>query len=387
MKKPLERYHDLLNAGDLRPDAAQEQAMQLLGCLEQKLDHWQPTKRGGLISLFRRKTIQAPKGLYLWGGVGRGKSLLMDLFFNNTAFQPKRRVHFHEFMLDAHDAIAQWRNMPQATRRKQTEYIKSAGDDPIPPVARKIASQARLLCFDEFQVSDIADAMILGRLFQALLENGVVIVATSNRIPNDLYRDGLNRQLFLPFIDLLQSSLEIFELRAERDYRLERLAGAPVYHYPLGSISEGAMENAWIRLMAGATPKAETVIVNTRVVTVTKAARGAARFTFGQLCTSALGAADYLALARRYSTLFIDDIPIMTPEHRNEAKRFVTLIDSLYEHCGKLVCSADAPPDQLYRVGDGSFEFERTVSRLMEMQSQDWLSREHCSEKLTPRYN
>jgi len=378
MTCPYERYKQLIETSELTPDTAQNEAMVHLNNLCLQLTS--PAKR----SFWQKLTGQAepitPKGLYFWGGVGRGKTLLMDLFFNNTAFNPKSRVHFHEFMLDTHDAITNWRNLSSKQQRKQKEFIKGVGDDPIPPVARAIAMKGRLLCFDEFQVSDIADAMILGRLFSSLFDEGVTIVATSNRHPDDLYKDGLNRQLFLPFITLLKQKMDVIHLQAKQDYRIERLAGAPVYYTPLGRQADQAMDQAWARLMAGATPKTETINVTGRSILVPHAARGAARFSFDTLCAQPRGAADYLAIARRYSTLFIDNIPAMGPEMRNEAKRFVALIDALYNHVSKLICSADASIDDLYPKGDGAFEFERTASRLKEMQSADYLAREHCPE-------
>jgi len=330
--------------------------------------------RNGL-SFLKKKA--PPTGVYLWGAVGRGKSLLMDVFFNNTGFRPKRRVHFLEFMAEAHERIARWRAADEKTKRRHPRASRVSLDDPMPPVAADIAAEAMLLCFDEFQVTDIADAMVLGRLFEALFAEGVVIVATSNRSPDDLYKDGLNRQLFLPFIALLKSRLDIVELDAARDYRLDRLGLAPVYHTPLGDAADEAMDDAWERMIAGAREHTETLHVLGRDIVAPRCARSLARFTFAELCEAPLGPADYLAIVRRYSALFIDRIPQMGPERRDQAKRFVTLIDALYDSRTKLVCSAAAAPDALCREGSIAFEFERTASRLAEMQTAGYLGAEH----------
>lgn len=363
---PRQRYETLVDAGALERDPAQDEAVDRLQTLADAL----APKRNGLFG----KRNPSPRGLYLWGGVGRGKTLLMDIFFNNTPHPAKRRAHFHEFMLDAHERINFWRNADDKTRRKHKAWSRKNPDDPIPLVAYDIALDAKLLCFDEFQVTDIADAMILGRLFSALFEHDVVIVATSNRPPGDLYKDGLNRQLFLPFIDLLKERLDIVELRAARDYRLEKLEGAPVYYTPLGPQADTAMDAAWSRMICGAHEHEETIDVQGRKLVVQRAARGAARFHFDTLCKRPLGPADYLALAGRYGAIYIDNIPQMGPQNRNEAKRFVTLIDALYDSRAKLVCSAAAEPEDLYPNGDGAFEFERTASRLMEMRSSAYLA-------------
>lgn len=380
MPGPLNRYLDLVAAGALAPDDAQRAGMARLQALSEALTRLRLPR-----SLFTPRSAP-PRGLYLWGGVGRGKSLLMDIFFNNTAVARKRRVHFHEFMAETHERIAAWRGADEKTRRRHAGANPRSLDDPIPPVAADIAEDAMLLCFDEFQVRDIADAMLLGRLFEALFARGVVIVATSNRHPDDLYKDGLNRQLFLPFIALLKERLEILQLNAREDYRLGRLTGARVYHAPLGPEADAAMDRAWEAMIAGARESAETLHVNGRGVTAPRTARGLARFTFADLCKAALGASDYLAIARRYSAVFIDHIPQMTPEHRNEARRFANLIDALYEARTKLVCSAAAAPDALYEAGDGAFEFERTASRLVEMQAQSYLAAERAArfEDLDP---
>lgn len=378
MPTPINRYESLIASGQLSPDPVQASAMQRLNALAQNLSA-KTRKKGLFASLFSPKAAPT-KGLYLWGGVGRGKTLLMDLFFNNVDFPAKQRVHFHEFMLDVHDQIAQWRQLAPAKRKDHPHYHRRDEDDPIPPVARTIAANAHLLCFDEFQVSDITDAMLLGRLFDVLFQEGVTVVATSNRHPSDLYKDGLNRQLFLPSIELLKNNLDILHLDAEKDYRLERLTSTPVYYTPLTEETRQKMDEAWLAIIAGATEAIETLVVQGRTLTVPRAARGAARFTFNDLCASPLGAADYLALARRYATIFIDDIPKLTPDDRNEAKRFVTLIDALYDQHTKLVCSAAIRAEHLYDHGDGSFEFERTVSRLIEMQSMDYIALEHCPE-------
>ena len=300
----------------------------------------------------------------------------MDLFYDDAPVQPKRRVHFHEFMQDVHGRIAEWRGLSDRDRRRRREYVKGAGDDPIPPVARALIARSRLLCFDEFQVTDIADAMILGRLFEALYAEGIVVVATSNRFPDDLYKDGINRQLFQPFIEELKSRMELFELNGGVDHRLRQLEAAPVYYCPLDTDAELAMDDAWDRLTTCAVPQSCTLVVNGRELVVEREAAGVARFSFEELCARPLGAADYLAIARRFHTVLLDRTPRLSPDKRNEAKRFVTLIDTLYEARTKLVMSADAEPQDLYPAGDGAFEFERTASRLIEMRSHDYLAAE-----------
>lgn len=372
MRGPLKRYRALVDEGALEADPAQERAAERLQALHEALRSYRPGRKG----LFARPH-PAPKGVYIWGAVGRGKTLLMDIFFENAAFRAKRRVHFHEFMAETHDRIARWRSMSARERRKSPDRAGGVDDDPIRPAARAIARNARLLCFDEFHVTDIADAMILCRLFEALFAEGVVIVATSNRAPDDLYRDGLNRQLFLPFIELLKERLDIVELVAARDYRLARLEGAPVYYQPLGPGADLCMDKAWARMINGAAARPCDIHVKGRAVKVPLQARGAARFDFNNLCAKPLGAGDYLAIVRRFGTLFIDHIPIMGSEMRNEAKRFVTLIDAIYDTKTKLVCSADGEPHALYPEGDGAFEFARTASRLMEMRTRDYLGTEH----------
>ena len=375
MTTPIDLWRRRMEAGTLTPDPDQERAAQALSGLAQRLKSWKP----GAKTLFG-KTRPSPKGLYIWGGVGRGKSMLMDLFVETAPVEAKRRAHFHEFMQDAHARINRWRGLSKSERRRQPEHVKGAGDDPIPPVARALASEARLLAFDEFHVTDIADAMILGRLFEGLFEEGVVVVATSNRHPDDLYRDGINRQLFLPFIDLLKEKLDIHELDGGVDHRLRQLEAAPVYYSPLGADADHAMDLAWERLTSGAAPQRCILEVQGRELTVEREVAGVARFGFRELCARALGAADYLAIAGRFHTVLLDRVPKLSPDKRNEAKRFVTLIDALYEAKTKLVMSADAEPDDLYPSGDGAFEFERTASRLMEMRTHDYLAADRMDE-------
>lgn len=373
---PWPRYERLVAERALEADSAQADAARRLQVLHDVL-----TAPAPMFSFLRPKPAP-PKGLYLWGAVGRGKSLLMDIFFNNTDAAAKRRVHFHEFMIETHDRIAAFRASDPRARRAMPGVNRKAPDDPMPPVARDIAMDAQLLCFDEFQVTDIADAMILGRLFDALFSQGVVVVATSNRPPDDLYKDGLNRQLFLPFIETLKSRLDILELKAARDFRLERLTGAPVYYAPLGQAADAAMDAAWQGYICGATERREEIEVKGRRFEAPRVARSAVRMSFAELCERPLGAADYVALTRRYDTLFLDRIPRLGPEKRNEAKRFVMLIDSIYEARTKLVCSADAEPSALYPEGDGAFEFARTASRLMEMRSADYLGAERSAAEM-----
>jgi cell division protein ZapE len=363
-----EAYVALVAAGELRPDAAQAAVADRLQALENALVA--PRPRPGLVARWRGAAEPAPvQGLYIWGGVGRGKSMLMDLFYSHSQVTPKRRVHFHEFMLEVHGLI-------HAERQK-------GGPDPIPAVAAAVAAGARLLAFDEMQVKDIADAAILSRLFTALFDNGVTVVTTSNRAPDDLYKEGLNRQLFLPFIALIQQKCDVITLDGPVDYRLQRLGGVPTWYTPNGARSTRLTSDAFFRLTDYPVANREVVPAETipvhggRTLFVPKAAKGVAVFSFARLCRRPLGAADYLAVARRYHTVFIVGIPVMGPENRNEAVRFITLIDALYEQKVKLIASADAEPAGLYPAGDGAFEFDRTVSRLMEMQSAAYMALGH----------
>jgi cell division protein ZapE len=350
----LDQYRARLADGRLSRDSAQALAAEKLDALAQSLADWKPN------ALFAGKP---PRGLYIWGAVGRGKSMLMDLFYEAANISPKQRVHFHAFMRDRHMAIKAARGAGGG-----------AQDQLIVEAAKQVAAEARLLCFDEFAVSDIADAMILGRLFEHLIARRVVIVATSNRAPADLYKNGLNRQLFLPFIDLLVQEMDVIELAAARDYRLERLLAAPVYYWPLGPAADEAMDSAWASLTLGAAPQATVLHVAGRQIPISRAAAGCARMTFDELCARPLGAGDYLELAEQFHTLFLDGAPKLPPAMREEAARFRLLIDALYEAKTKLICSAEAEPAALYPQGDLAFEFERTVSRLMEMRSQDYLA-------------
>lgn len=361
-------YAALVAAGELRPDPAQQSIADRLDALATALET--PPEKPGLFGrLFGAEAPPPPRGIYLWGGVGRGKSMLMDLFFGHVAVAKKKRVHFHEFMLDMHAAI-------HAAR-------EAAGEDPIPRVASWQAGRATLLCFDELQVRDIADAAILGRLFTALFDAGVTVVATSNRAPDDLYKDGLNRHLFLPFIALLKAQCEVVPLDGPTDYRLQRLAGARTWLVPNGPEATAELSASFFRLTdypvedRARVPTETLAIPGGRTLFVPKSLKGVAVFSFSRLCRQPLGAADYLAIARRFHTVFLVGIPRLGPENRNEAARFVTLIDTLYEHKVKLLASADAEPAALYPAGDGAFEFERTVSRLIEMQSADYLARGH----------
>lgn len=363
------RYDERVASGALTGDVAQAAAADRLDALAATLAN--PPKK----TLFG-KAPDAPRGLYLWGGVGRGKSMLMDLFFSAAAVAPKRRVHFHEFMAEVHERLDVWRRMSDSERKRSPWHVRGAGDDPIAPVAKQVATEAKLLCFDEFQVTQIADAMILGRLFDAVFGYGVTVVATSNRQPDDLYRDGINRQLFLPFIARLKERCDVYELTSARDYRLDRLVEAPVWYAPLGTGSAAALDLAWSRLTLGAEPQHVLLTVKGRKLDVSREAAGVARFTFEELCARPLGPLDYLTLASTFHTVILEGIPLLTPDRRNEAARFVSLIDALYEARTKLVASAAAEPDRLYPEGDGAFEFQRTASRLFEMRSASYMAEE-----------
>ncbi|MBN9553498.1 MAG: AFG1 family ATPase [Alphaproteobacteria bacterium] len=355
----MARYRRALTDGALRPDAAQQKAAEKLHALARALTRYRP---GWFSALFRKPSL--PRGLYIWGDVGRGKSMLMDLFFEEVTAEPKRRVHFNAFMTEVH-------------ARLHVERGRSDAADPIPSVARALAQEARLLCFDEFQVTDVADAMILGRLFEHLLNAGTVIVATSNVAPSHLYEGGLNRQLFLPFIALIEARMDVLELKGATDYRLHRLSGHPVYLSPLSKEADAAMDAAWRRLTDCARGNPMRLTVFGRTLLVPQAARGVARFSFADLCEKPLAAADYLEIARQFHTVLVDHIPMLDPRSRDAARRFVLLIDTLYDQGVKLICSAQSPPDRLYPEGDGAEAFRRTASRLAEMQSDDYLSRGH----------
>ncbi len=366
------RYEALIACGEITEDPVQREAVDQLDLLNTRLAETRlASKKSSLGWLFANKKNQLwsqVQGLYLWGGVGRGKTMLMDLYYEVTVIHRKRRVHFHEFMADVHERIHEHR---QAHKRGEVK-----GDDPIPPVANQIADETRLLLFDEFSVTDIADAMILGRLFTQLFERGVVVVATSNVQPSKLYKDGLNRQLFEPFIEMLKSKVEILHLDSPTDYRLEKLAGAPVYVTPLGEAANEEMDTLFTKLTHGMTPHSEELENKGRKIRVPRVASGAARFTFDQLCMRPLGASDYLRITHAYSTIFLDNVPILSRARRNEAKRFINLIDTLYDNGIKLVISAEAEPQDLYVGEDGTeaFEFDRTASRLIEMRSEAYLT-------------
>jgi cell division protein ZapE len=363
----------MVEAGELRPDPAQADAAAALGTLEDELRAengrtlpWQKPREAG--------------GLYLYGGVGAGKTLLMDLFSRLAPDLPTRRRHYHVFMEEMHAFIRDWRAMGDRERRRHRARARRAElDDPIPHAAKQVFLQAELLCLDEMQVTDIADAMLLGRLFSAYFERGGNLVVTSNRAPSELYKNGINRELFEPFIQLIEHTLNVHEIVAAEDYRLAGLKRLGVYFSPLGAEADASMDRAFAGQLMGKTPAPYELAVSGRKLTIPEAAGDAARISFAELCERPLGAPDYLALARRYGAVFIDRIPRLTPEAPDAASRFRTLIDALYDHRCKLVCSAAAEPDELYTEGKLAFEFERTASRLYEMRSEGYLKEEHRS--------
>ena len=372
----IARYNELVAAGELRPDAEQAAAAARLARLQAELETPSASAPGGLLGkLLGRKPAPRLRGIYMWGGVGRGKSMLMDLFHDTLAISEKRRVHFHAFMLEVHAALREER--------------KKESGDPIPPVATTLARGLKVLAFDEMVVNNSADAMIMSRLFTAMVLNeGVTIVTTSNRAPSELYKDGLNREHFLPFIALIERELDVLTLNGPVDYRLDRLAGMATWHVPLGDAATAQARRAFFRLTdyspedAAHVPSAELDVGGGRKLHVPKSFKGVAVFSFKRLCGEARGASDYLAIAQAYHTVIIVGIPRLGPDLRNETARFVTLIDALYEHRVKLIAAADAQPEDLYQAGakgneGGRFEFDRTISRLMEMQSHDYLALGH----------
>lgn len=359
----LGRYRALIAQGVLEPDRAQALAAERLQLLANRLADLDDTR--GLIGIFRRRNTEPPRGLYIAGEVGRGKTMLMDLFYDTVAFEPKRRVHFHAFMQEVHRRLA-------AARR-------TSAPDPIAPVVAGIAGSTRLLCFDELFVTDIADAMILGRLFTQLLDAGVIVVATSNAIPSELYKDGLNRSLFLPFVNLIELRLDLIVLEAERDYRQDRLTGRSLYFVPADAKARAGLRSVFRRLTGLHQGPAGELTLNGRTLHVPEAWNGVAWMRFADLCEKPLGAADYLALAAAYHTLILEGVPQMGSESRNAARRFITLIDTLYDAHTRLVVSADAEPDDLYVSGDGAEWFERTASRLEEMRSEDYAARQRAT--------
>ena len=364
----LSQYEALVATGELRVDPDQAAAAERLEQLQRELE--KANASIGLVGRLLGRKAHSPRGVYMWGGVGRGKSMLMDLFHQTLAIPEKRRVHFHAFMMEVHALL-------------RDERKKEAGD-PILPVAATIGRNLRCLAFDEMVVNNSADAMIMSRLFAALIrDEGVTVVTTSNRAPSQLYKDGLNREHFLPFIALIESELDVKTLDGPTDYRLQRLGGMATWHMPLGEEATAQTREAFYRLTdyppedAEHVPAADLDLGGNRKLHVPKSLKGVGVFSFKRLCGEPRGAADYLAIAHAYHTVVIVGIPKMGPDKRNEAARFVTLIDALYENKVKLIAAADAAPEDLYEAGTGRFEFERTVSRLNEMQSQDYLALGH----------
>ncbi|QUL38604.1 cell division protein ZapE [Erythrobacter sp. JK5] len=366
----LARYEDLIADGQLKPDPAQRDAAVRLQRLQDELENWGPPKRRWYERFVgTAASTPDPRGVYIWGGVGRGKSMLMDLFVETLDLKQKRRVHFHAFMLEV-DALV-------------TEARKAEREHPLLSVALGMADKTRCLAFDEMVVTNTADAAIMGRFFTTLMESGTVIVTTSNRPPRDLYKDGLNRSLFLPFIELVEREMDVLELNGPLDYRLERIGGLATWHTPLGDAATEKVREAFFRLTDFAPEDAEHVpsleldLGGGRSMHVPKALKGVGVFSFKRLCAENRGAADYLAIARGFHTVIVVGIPVMGPENRNEAIRFTKLIDALYENRVKLFVTAASRPDELYPSGDGSFEFARTASRLNEMQSDAYMALGH----------
>jgi cell division protein ZapE len=365
-------YQDLVSSGAIEPDAAQAEVAEAFAALEQKLAGYKPPRKNGLLGrLFKDKNGGPPRGLYIHGEVGRGKTMLMDLFFQASPVEHKRRAHFHEFMADVHERIYGY--------RQEIARGELANADVIALTAQAIFDEAWLLCFDEFHVTDIADAMILGRLFAKLFELGTVVVATSNVAPEDLYKGGLNRALFLPFIAEISEHMDVIRLNARTDFRLEKLVGVRMWLVPADAAADAALDKAWAKMTGNAKCKSRDIAIKGRILHVPCSSHGVARFSFADLCKKPLAASDYIRLAHDYHTILVDHIPVMDYPDRNAAKRFISLIDTLYDNAVKLMASADADPVSLYLVTDGNEanEFKRTSSRLIEMSSDSYLALPH----------
>ncbi len=368
LQKMKAAYDKLIVSGQIEEDPNQVKLVNLLDDLLAKLDKKRLSRKSSSLGwLFSKKPPEPVKGVYIWGDVGRGKSMLMDMFFDILPHKRKRRAHFNDFMQDAQERIHQ--------HRQAYKLGKTREEDPIPKIAEALAEEASVLCFDEFTVTDIADAMILGRLFEAMFDEGVVIVATSNVEPQNLYPNGLNRKIFLPFIDLLAENVNVFNLDARTDFRLEKLDQAPVYYTPLNSKTKKSMDETWLRLTGTSELSPDTLEIKGRKLEIPQTAGGVARISFNTLCLEPRSAADYLAIARNYHTVFLEDIPVMQREDHNAAKRFILLIDTFYDNHIRIVASAQARPDGLYTASSGTeaFEFKRTISRLHEMQSREYI--------------
>lgn len=371
MARTLNRYDQLVESGALRPDPAQREAAIALDRLERRL------RSDGRRTLPWQRARE-PGGLYLHGGVGAGKTLLMDLFADSAPDLPTRRIHYHAFMEEMHGFIAAWRSLGDEDRRRHPARARRASlDDPIPHAAKEAFRKAELLCLDEMQVTDIADAMLLGRLFDSYFGRGGTLVVTSNRPPRDLYKDGINRELFVPFIARIEETLDVHLLGAAEDYRLAGFRKHGLYFSPLGPDADAAIERAFAEQLRCAEVQPATLTIAGRDLVLPRTCHDIARASFAELCERPLGASDYLAIARRFATLFIDGIPRMGPDNADAASRFRTLVDALYDHRCKLVCSAAAEPDALYTSGKLAFEFERTASRLFEMRTEAYLREEH----------
>jgi cell division protein ZapE len=367
-----DHYQELVASGAIEADPAQAAAVAAFGDLEARLANYKPVRKQGFLGrLFADKNEPSPRGLYVYGEVGRGKTMLMDLFFQHSPVIHKRRTHFHEFMAGVHERIYAF--------RQNIARGEIADGDVVALTAASIFDEAWLLCFDEFHVTDIADAMILGRLFSRLFELGTVVVATSNVAPQDLYKDGLNRALFLPFIAEIEARMDVLRLDARTDFRLEKLAGVKMWLVPADQAADAALDKAWARMTGNASGKPRDISIKGRRLHVPRSAHGVARFSFADLCEQPLAASDYLRLAHDYHTIMIDHIPVMDYPERNAAKRFIALIDTLYDNAVKLMASADAEPLTLYRATEGNEanEFKRTASRLIEMSSESYLALPH----------